>query len=49
VKLLFLADIQADFENLDLCAKMADEVLRICKEHKLEGFVAAGDLKRDYL
>jgi len=48
MKLLFVSDVQADFESLDLCEQMASEVLSICSEHKLEGFVVAGDLKRVY-
>jgi DNA repair exonuclease SbcCD nuclease subunit len=48
MRLLFLSDVQADFESLDLCEQMAEEVLEICRERSLEGFVVAGDLKRVY-
>jgi len=48
LKLLVTADWQADWENLDLCRKAAEEVLSLVKEHELDYVIFAGDLKRHY-
>src|SRR5882724_6206469 len=48
MRLLFTADVQAEFDNLDLCQQVGEDILRICKEKNLDRFVVAGDLKRAY-
>jgi hypothetical protein len=48
VRVLFTADWQADFMNLDLCDKAWDEVLQICQKRKLTHIIVAGDLKHSY-
>lgn len=40
------ADLQAEFNNLDLCDQAWDEVLDICEERKIKHICVLGDLKQ---
>ena len=46
MSILFTADIQAEWGNLDLCQQMWDEVVEICKKEKIKYIAILGDLKQ---
>lgn len=48
MKLLFSSDWQADFSNLDLCERAAEEILQLCHRNHAEVIVLCGDLKHVY-
>jgi DNA repair exonuclease SbcCD nuclease subunit len=48
MKALFTADTQADFENLELCRRTVEEILRLRDRHGFQVLVHCGDLKHVY-
>jgi hypothetical protein len=46
MSILFTADIQAEWSNLDRCNGAWNEILTICKKEKLKYIVLLGDLKQ---
>src|ERR1700756_761388 len=46
MSILFTADFQAEWRNLDNCEQAWNEILNICKERKVRTIVVAGDLKQ---
>src|SRR5437660_6903781 len=46
MSILFTADIQSEWSNLDLCQQAWDEVIQICKREDVTCIVVLGDLKQ---
>lgn len=46
--LLFTGDLQAEWENLDLCKEVISQMLEWGKSHQADGIVILGDLKERY-
>ena len=48
MSILFTADIQAEWSNLDTCQECWDEILKICKKQRIDTIVILGDGKQAY-
>lgn len=48
MRILFSSDWQAEYENLQLCQKAADEIKGICSRLGVGALVLCGDLKHQY-
>jgi energy-coupling factor transporter ATP-binding protein EcfA2/DNA repair exonuclease SbcCD nuclease subunit len=48
VKILFLSDTQADSSNIDLCYKLQERLLSLCKKYDVKAVVHCGDGKQQY-